>query len=336
MVRTWIYIFAAILGIVVAACNDDSPNAPDTKDPLGSIEIIDDNKSSSSDNDSLEIFFRSTKTKIFFSNHVEIRSSSSVKPTSSSKAVKSSSSKTVKSSSSVSSSSKESSSSVSSSSSTPKSSAALRFYDCKQYDCVTMEFLNPEVSYGELLDKRDDKVYRTIVISNHVWTAQNMNFETDSDSTSKSWCHGNDPKNCERYGRFYSWSAAQKVCPEGWHLPTSEEWKELLGDHACDSELMDDGTWAYDCSGYKLKSTDTWDENTERQNALGFSVIAAGMSFENAPIALGETAFFWSVTDTLSFYAFAALFMNNESSVLYGAIDKKNGLSVRCIKGFAE
>ena len=333
MVRTWIYIFAAVLGIVAAACSDDSPNTPETNDPPNPIEIIDDNKSSSSDKDSLEVFFRSTKTKIFFSNHVEIKSSSSVTPTSSSKAVKSSSSKNEKSSSSISSSSAKSSSS---SSAIPKSSAALRFYDCDQYDCVTTEFLNPEVSYGELLDKRDNKVYRTIVISNHVWTAQNMNFKTETDSTSKSWCFDNDSKNCEKYGRIYSWNAAKKVCPEGWHLPTSEEWKELLSDHACDSELLDDGTWAYDCSGYKLKSTETWDEKVERQNALGFSVIAAGMSFENTPIALGETAFFWSATDTLSFYAFAALFMNEESSVLYGATEKNYGLSVPCIKGFAE
>lgn len=334
MVRTWIYIFAAFLCIVAVACSDDVAQAHDDPNSSDSISVI---EVSSSSEIPISAFSRATKVPIFFSNQVQVKSSSSIKIKSSSSKAKQSSSSSKPTSSSVISSSSESSSSVASSSSaTPKSSAALRFYDCDTYNCVTTDYLNPDISYGELLDKRDNHVYRTIVISNHVWTAQNMDFNIGSDSAIASWCYNNDPQNCEKYGRLYTWDAAQKVCPEGWHLPTSEDWTELLADYACDEELLDDGTWAYDCVGNMLKSTATWNEDIEKTNALGFSITGSGAIFDKTSIALGEVAFFWSATDTLSLYALATLIQTDEEIVLLGATNKDYGLSVRCVKGDKE
>ena len=37
-------------------------------------------------------------------------------------------------------------------------------YDCSKYKCVTTAYLNPDVEYGELLDARDNQVYRTVKI----------------------------------------------------------------------------------------------------------------------------------------------------------------------------
>ena len=334
MVRTWIYIFAAFLCIVAAACSDDVAQAHDDPSSSDSISVI---EVSSSSEILISAFSRSTKVPIFFSNQVHVKSSSSIKiKSSSSKAKQTSSSSKPASSSAISSSSESSSSAASSSSNIPKSSAALRFYDCDTYSCVTTDYLNPDISYGELLDKRDNHVYRTIVISNHVWTAQNMDFKVDSDSAIASWCYNNDPQNCEKYGRLYTWDAAQKVCPEGWHLPSSEDWTELLADHACDEELWDDGSWAFDCIGNMLKSTATWDEPVEKENPTGFSVTGAGVILDKTPVALGEVAFFWSATDTLSLYALATLIQADEEIVLLGATQKDYGLSVRCVKGDKE
>ena len=333
-----IWIFALVLwSIIGGACSDDVSSAHNesgnSSSAGGSIEIIPINDSSSS-------YSRSSKTVIKFPNIIEIKTSSSSeqKSSSSTKASSSSSSKP-QSSSSVFSSSVSSSSAKSSSSSAPKSSASLRFYDCDKYDCVTIDYLNPDISYGEMLDKRDNQVYRTLVISNHVWTAQNMNYEIESEENREAtnWCYKNDPDNCKKLGRLYAWDAAQKACPEGWHLPTVDDWKELLEDQSCNTTQSDDGTWIYDCAGNRLKATDSWDsQKEERKNALGFSVTGAGIRFEKKDIGIYEAAIFWSATDTLSFYAFAVIFQDNENSTLLGAIDKENGFSVRCIKGKAE
>ena len=335
MHRIWLYI-TLILGGIVAACSNDVASVHEDKgqsDIIDIIEITDDSstaiiKSSSS-------FFRTNKTNILFSNKVEISSSSTKISSSLNNESSSSSEPTAQSSSQK----KESSSSQappsSSSTSIPKSSASLQFYDCSKYDCITMDYLNSEVSYGELLDKRDNKVYRTIFISNHVWTAQNMNFIIATDPAS-SWCYGNKSGNCDNYGRLYTWEAAQKACPEGWHLPTVEDWKELLEEHSCNIEQLDDGTWVYDCAGNKLKSSDSWSDNVQKENALGFSVTGAGILFDKSTVALNEATFFWSAKDSLSQYAYAALFQDNESAVLLGLTEKENGYSVRCIKGKAE
>jgi len=199
-----------------------------------------------------------------------------------------------------------------------------------------MDFLNPERSYGEMLDKRDNQVYRTIVISNHVWTAQNMNFKTENDSASKSFCYENKPQNCEKYGRLYTWDAAIKVCPEGWHLPTNDEWIELLEEHSCGVETLEDGTLEFRCAGLNLKSTKTWNEDVEIKNADGFSVVAAGIYYNDTPIAIGELTFIWSVSNYLSLYAYATMFEKDVDSVLLGATQKDSGFSVRCIKGYTE
>lgn len=329
MVRTWIHIFAAFLCIIAAACSDDVAE-PQDDGPSGSIEIIKITESSSSES-VFNSFFRPSIVPIHFSNQIEIAISSSSKTRYSSSKNKVSSSSSIPA---ISSSIKSSSSVATSSSNTPKSSAALHFYECDKYDCVTTEFLNPDVSYGEFLDERDNQVYRTIVITNHVWTAQNMNYNAGSNSEAASWCYDNDPENCRKYGRLYTWDAAQEACPKGWHLPTHDEWIELLDDHACDEELLDDGTWAFDCSANQLKSAESWNEDVE--NAHGFSATAAGINFNGAFISAGEMAFFWSLTDTLSLYAFATMLQDNVKYALFGATDKNYGFSVRCVKGEAE
>ena len=50
------------------------------------------------------------------------------------------------------------------------------------------------------------------------WMSTNLNFAAPE---SKCFQEGED--GCA-HGRLYSWGAATKVCPAGWHLPTDDEW----------------------------------------------------------------------------------------------------------------
>jgi len=57
------------------------------------------------------------------------------------------------------------------------------------------------------------------------WTIANLNAEIPA-----SYCYNDDPANCGRYGRLYTWEAAQKVCGTlgpAWRLPSMEDWKKL-------------------------------------------------------------------------------------------------------------
>lgn len=123
-------------------------------------------------------------------------------------------------------------------------------YDCSKYDCQYVGLLNPDVEYGELLDERDNHVYRTLKLGNQVWMAQNLNYAADS-----SYCLYNDSANCAVHGRLYPWHVAvgktleecpqdssecdlsadyiddkkhvRGICPAGYHVPTDSDYVEL-------------------------------------------------------------------------------------------------------------
>lgn len=54
------------------------------------------------------------------------------------------------------------------------------------------------------------------------WMTRNLNFSMDS-----SKCKYEADSNCEMYGRLYTWKAANRACPTGWHLPSDAEWYVL-------------------------------------------------------------------------------------------------------------
>ena len=67
------------------------------------------------------------------------------------------------------------------------------------------------VSHGVMTDERDGHVYKTVTIGNQTWMAENLNFaytQPINGLDSGSWCYNNDPENCTKYGRLYTWAAA--------------------------------------------------------------------------------------------------------------------------------
>lgn len=210
---------------------------------------------------------------------------------------------------------------VSSSSFVEESSSSEKDLDeCEIYDCVTTQFLNQEMlaagQYGKLIDVRDNKLYRTIKIGEQTWVAQNLNYVTvggNADDKVTSWCLDNDPAYCETDGRLYWWSAAmdidatynkstagnvniQGICPEGWHVPSNEEWRTLY-----DYVKSVNGTSSVNAA---LNSSYAWKNNTSvSEDKFGFSAIPAGThSFEfdsNGSFSDPENkgrASFWSST----------------------------------------
>lgn len=58
------------------------------------------------------------------------------------------------------------------------------------------------------------------------WTLANLNLNVPG-----SYCYNDSTTYCEKYGRLYTWEAAQNGCSslgEDWRLPSTEEWNNLL------------------------------------------------------------------------------------------------------------
>jgi uncharacterized protein (TIGR02145 family) len=128
-------------------------------------------------------------------------------------------------------------------------------YDCNVYKCVSTEYLNPNVNYGEFLDKRDNKVYKTVRIGNQLWMAQNLVYTDGSDSLSGANLFSGDSL---KKGAYY---LAGNPCPEGWINPTRDDIAELV-------EFTGDTTLNV------LKSSkESWIKASELTDPYGFSLV---------------------------------------------------------------
>ena len=75
--------------------------------------------------------------------------------------------------------------------------------------------------YGTLVDTRDGREYKTVIIGGQEWMAENLNYNPD-------FSDGDMDEIYSVEGRMYSSSEAREACPEGWHLPTNAEWDGLF------------------------------------------------------------------------------------------------------------
>ena len=105
----------------------------------------------------------------------------------------------------------------------------------------------------KFIDPRDGNEYQTVVLRDgRRWLAENLRFEIRN-STSDSYPRligsfpadphpadnilaTNPEYDSRKYGRLYTWAAAQLAAPPGWHIPTAREWKRLFNESA---EVLD-------------------------------------------------------------------------------------------------
>ena len=127
------------------------------------------------------------------------------------------------------------------------------------------------------------KDYKTVVIGNQTWMAENMNLAIGGSS-----CYDGAQANCNNYGRLYTRGAALSVCPEGWRLPSKEDWEEL-------KNVVDIGSDSI--PGEKLRTTSGWNNNGNGTDYYGFSVLAGGhgsVASSAHYLEMGLSIFFWS------------------------------------------
>jgi uncharacterized protein (TIGR02145 family) len=85
----------------------------------------------------------------------------------------------------------------------------------------------PTVNGMSMTDTRDNKTYKLMQIGGKLWMAQDINY-----TVANSECYNEQEANCTTNGRLYTFNAAQKACPLGWHIPTRAEAQAALDDES--------------------------------------------------------------------------------------------------------
>jgi len=174
-------------------------------------------------------------------------------------------------------------------------------------------------------DSRDGKMYRYVTIGTQTWMAENLSYDV-----SGSKCFYDDPANCNKYGRFYDWQTALKVCPKGWHLPNKAEWEALAtyvkNDQNCDQA----------CDARHLKSNKFW-SGGEGLDTYGFSTLPGGYGHWYRDDELlfsyeGLYGYWWSSNDENVSYAYHRTMGNSTWYSSEHNSNKSNLFSVRCLQ----
>ena len=184
------------------------------------------------------------------------------------------------------------------------------------------------VEYGTLADSRDGKSYKTVVIGGKTWMAENLNFDNSATATGSidsSFCYDGIPANCEKYGRLYQEYAATAVCPEGWRLPTADDWRDLTT--TAKSEFGDNNG--------SLRAVGEWEnsifgDNITATNASGFSALPAGYRAKTGECdGEGTKAYFWG-EDNMNHYAWI---LSNQYDMEKESMQRGYfAYAVRCVK----
>ena len=200
---------------------------------------------------------------------------------------------------------------------------------------VALSFLLTSCSES-FTDSRDGQSYDVVKIGDLTWMVENLNYETET-----SACPDGDSRNCKRMGRLYTWAEAKTVCPEGWRLPTSADFAQIL------AQSLDGNPGAVSNeAGAKLKSRDGWFKKGNGSDEFGFNALPAGYRVaiskaDDGTISggkfdgIGGYAYFWSATEdsenpeSNAYYMFLAF---NSKSASVNSFSKNDYRSVRCVQ----
>ncbi len=201
----------------------------------------------------------------------------------------------------------------------------------------------------------DGNVYKTVKIGEQWWMAENLKvthfrngeeipFADDTlewrDNLTPLYCNYNfDTNYVSAYGRMYNNYAVEDslgIAPDGWHVPTDEEWKQLEMYLGMSRAEADETSWRGTDEGEKLKEIGTihWSSPNLATNETGFSALPWGFC--------SSYGYFYDINDRGMFtlsrgnailpIMYRRMNFNGTGIVRSYGSNRSNGLSVRCVK----
>jgi uncharacterized protein (TIGR02145 family) len=210
------------------------------------------------------------------------------------------------------------------------------------------------ISEGTFVDSRDGQHYRWVRFNQKIWMAQNLNYAPygyDSANVAHGIYTGKEnylSKHNDTIinGSYYTWAAALNIdrkydsmpfkfsgesnksrqcnCPDGWHLPSKDDWNELS---------------SYPSASFKTAKvwnapTDSWRASStpELINNQKFSIYPSGRFSGNYWEQQGSIAPFWISSRQDSLNADYVVLSRENDSIALKSYSKTFAHPVRCIR----
>jgi uncharacterized protein (TIGR02145 family) len=227
---------------------------------------------------------------------------------------------------------------------------------------------DPLVPHDETVTDVDGNIYEIVRAGDQLWLAENLRTTRYRDGTSiatgldaTDWGNatsgayaiyshdlidglGSDDEVLTAYGALYNWYAVldpRGLCPEGWHVPSDQDWKQLelrlgMSPAAADATgLRGPGI------GGMLKAARTepdphprWDTpNPGATDQTGWSGLPSGIrTFHGSFDFVGRAAYWWSSTAAAAVGSTSRAVFSSNDLVQREASDRSTGSSVRCLR----
>ena len=194
-----------------------------------------------------------------------------------------------------------------------------------------------QCSDQQVVDARDGHAYRYVTAGDLDWFSQNLAWQGAGVPFRSS------PATASMFGSFYTWNEAMDndVCPEGWRIPTQEDWESLSAVLNGGERLSFIDNWA----GLGSKASADAYLNEERMwpyspdnihtNDIGWNALPLGYTFTNTQLFTGLNNYgcWWSATEKDGQQAFYRYIWYDRGDFPMAYADKDDlRACVRCVR----
>lgn len=185
---------------------------------------------------------------------------------------------------------------------------------------------------------------KEVKIGNQIWSAENLKvdkfkngdpipharnkrqWKKAAKNKQPAWCYyGMDPYHEGVYGKLYNWYAvtdSRGLCPDGWQIPTSEDWDILIEHLGGKSQ-----------AGHSMKGKGTWKDNGSGSNKSKFDGRPGGVRNADGIFSFKDSyGKWWSSSAPDATNAWCQYLYHGYKMSLKELLNKGYGLSVRCVK----